>query len=146
VNVRRFCIAVAALLVGAVIAGCSSPSVPATHRRSGTTATTTHWWSGTSYCGILRQTIRAGHSVLAGTNAGDPALLTATKSFVADLTAAAPDPVRSHWLVLGPALTELVGSGDKPAAISGVDSRQVSAAAASIAADAKVRCHVDLSA
>jgi hypothetical protein len=145
VSVRRFGLGIAALLLSVVIAGCSSSS-SARPSQNSTTATTTHWWSGTSYCGILRQTIRAGHSVLAGTKANDPALLTATKAFVADLTAAAPDPVRAQWRVLGPALTDLVGSAGKLGAVSGVNSRLVSAAATAIAADAKSRCDLDLSA
>jgi hypothetical protein len=144
VSVRRFGLGIAALVLSVVIGGCSTSS-PAVHQQS-TTRTTTHWWSGTDYCEILRQTMRAGHSVLAGTDANDPALLTATKAFVADLTAAAPDPVRSQWQVLGPALTDLVGSGGKLGAVSGVDSRRVSAAATAIAADAKSRCSLNLSA
>lgn len=104
------------------------------------------WWSGTDYCDILRQTMRAGHSVLGATKAGDPALLVATKAFVADLTASAPKDVRAQWQVLGPALTQLVESGGKLTAVSGANSRAVAAAATAIATDAKTRCHVDVSA
>jgi hypothetical protein len=148
VNARRIAAGTAALLASGVIAACSSsaPSTPAQDRQAAGTATATHWWSGTDYCTILRQTMRAGHSILPGATAGDPKLLTATKAFVSDLTAAAPDSVRAQWQVLGPALTDLVESGGKPSAISGVNSRLVAAAATAIAADAKARCRVDVSA
>jgi hypothetical protein len=131
-----------------MIAGCtsSSPAVPTAPRHPAHATTTTHWWSGADYCGILRQTMRAGHSILPGATAGDPALLTATKAFVSDLTDAAPGSVRAQWQILGPALTDLVSSGGKLSAVSGVDSRAVAAAATVIAADAKTRCHVDVSA
>lgn len=138
---------VATLVAGAVLAGCSSPSaaplVPTTQQT--TSAATTQWWSGSDYCAILRQTIRAGHSALSGAKAGDPALLATTKAFVSDLIAAAPAPVSAQWQVFGPALTDLIGSGGKPTAMSGANNRRVAAAAAAIATDAKSRCHVDVS-
>jgi hypothetical protein len=139
--------ALVALAVAAT-AGCSSGSgTPAAGPQHSSHATTaTHWWSGSDYCGILRQTMRAGHSILAGAAATDPDLLAATKAFVADLTSAAPAGVRTQWQVLGPALTDLVASGGTPTAVSGVDTRRVSVAATAIAQDAKSRCHVDVSA
>jgi hypothetical protein len=138
---------VALAAASAVIAGCSS-SAPSTGAQPHSTsaATTTHWWTSTDYCSILRQTVRAGHSVLAGTAATDPKLLATTKTFVSDVTASAPSEVRAQWQVLGPALTQLVESGGKLATISGVNTREVSAAATAIASDAKTRCHVDVSA
>lgn len=146
---RRLAGGIAAVLAGAAIAGCSAdPAAPPslTQHSSAHATIATHWWSGSDYCGILRQTIRARHSIFAGASADDPALLAATKSFVSDLTAAAPEPVRAQWLVLGPALTELVESAGKLSAVSGVNTRRVSVAATAVAADAKTRCHVDVSA
>jgi hypothetical protein len=147
VIVRRICVGAAALVAGAAVAGCSSSAAPLPGEQHSTRPTTaTQWWSATDYCGILRQTMKAGHSVLAGVTAEDPALLVATKTFVTELTASAPSEIRTQWQVLGPALLQLVESGGKLSAVSGVNTRQVSAAATAIAADAKTRCHVDVSA
>lgn len=145
-NARRIITGMAALLIGAVIAGCSASSSapPASHSQP-SSATLKQWWSGTDYCSILRQTVQAGQSALVNATADDPALLATTKSFVSDLIAAAPGPVRAQWQVLGPALTDLVSSGGKLHPVSGANSRRVAAAAAAIAADAKSRCHVDVS-
>lgn len=145
---RNVATGLAALAVGALIAGCSASTSapPAAHHRTASATTATHWWSSTDYCAILRQTMRAGHSVLPGATADDPQLLAATKAFVSDLTASAPTEVRAQWRVLGPALSELVESGGKLTAVSGVNTRLVSAAASTVAADARTRCHVDLGA
>lgn len=135
--------ALAAVVAGVLLAGCSSsPPLPhSTHKRQ----TSVRWWTSTDYCGILRDTLRAGNSILPGAGANAPERLTATKRFVASVTSAAPGQVRAQWQVLGPALTQLVESGGKPAAISGVNTRLVSQAATAIAADAKTRCRLDLS-
>jgi hypothetical protein len=147
--------ALTALAAGLALAGCSSSSPPsapvsspvppvgATQSAEGRTAV--HWWSATDYCGILRDTLRAGHSILPGAKAGDPALLTATKGFVASITAAAPSAIRGQWQVLGPAVIQLVESGGMASQMSGVNTRLVAQAGAAIAADAKTRCHLDIS-
>jgi hypothetical protein len=148
VTVRPVAAGIAAVLAGAAIAGCSSapPPLPLSRQSSTHATAAMHWWSGSDYCGILRQTLRAGHSIMAGVTAEDPDLLAVTRSFVSDLTAAAPGPVRAQWLVLGPALTALVRSGGKLSAVSGVDARRVSAAATAIATDARTRCRVEVNA
>lgn len=136
-----------ALVAGALVAGCSSD--PADTAPPGapqpSTSVATQWWSAKGYCGILRQTLLAGHSILPGAAAGDPELLTATRKFVASVTAAAPGKVRAQWQVLGPALTQLVETGGTPGNISGVNTRLVAQAAAAIASDAKKRCQLDVS-
>jgi hypothetical protein len=101
--------------------------------------------SPTDYCGMLRQTVAAGRSILPGVTANDPALLTSTRAFLAELEAVAPAPVAGPWRVLGPAVITLVESGGDSAAVKTVDAAAVSAAARTVAADAKRSCGVDLS-
>lgn len=143
---------IGAALAGAVLAGCSSTSpgpssssAPVGGQSTHASTSAVHWWTSSDYCGMLRDTVRAGHSILPGAKAGDPQLLTATKAFVASVTAAAPSGIRAQWNVLGPTVVQLVESGGKLTAMSGVDSRLVAQAATAISADAKARCHVNIS-
>jgi hypothetical protein len=97
------------------------------------------------YCGMLRQTVAAGKSILPGVTANDPALLTSTRAFLAELEAVAPAPVAGSWQVLGPAVITLVESGGDLASVTRVDAAAVRKAAGTVAADAKRSCGVDLS-
>jgi hypothetical protein len=97
------------------------------------------------YCGMLKQTVAAGRSILPGATADDPALLASTKAFVAELEAVAPPAVAGPWRVLGSAVVAIVGSGGNTRAIKEVDAAAVQTAAGKIAADAKRSCGVDLS-
>ena len=96
------------------------------------------------YCDMLRQTVKAGHSILPGVSANSPALLTSTEAFLADLQGVAPAEVSAQWKVLSASVLALVKSGGKSTA--GVDAAQVSTAAATVATDAKSRCGVNLAA
>jgi hypothetical protein len=100
--------------------------------------------SPADYCGMLRQTLAAGHSILPNVTANDPALLTSTKAFMAELEAVAPSAVAGSWKVLGPAVLTLVASGGDPAKVKGIDAAAVRVAARKVAADAKHSCGVDL--
>ena len=101
--------------------------------------------SPTDYCGMLRQTVAAGKSILPGVTANDPALLTSTRAFFAELEAVAPSSVAGPWRVLGPAVITFVESGGDSTAVKKVDAVAVRKAASTVAADAKHSCGVDLS-
>jgi hypothetical protein len=97
------------------------------------------------YCAMLKQTVAAGKSILPGATADDPALLTSTKAFVAELEAVAPSSLTGPWKVLGGAVLTLVGSGGDTAKVKGIDAAAVRRSATTVAADAKHSCGVDLS-
>jgi hypothetical protein len=97
------------------------------------------------YCGMLRQTLAAGHTILPNVTANDPALLTSTKAFVAELEAVAPSDLAGSWKVLGSAVLTFVQSGGDSTKVQGIDAAAVRAAASTVAADAKRSCGVDLS-
>jgi hypothetical protein len=101
--------------------------------------------SPTDYCGMLRQTVAAGKSILPGVTANDPALLTSTRAFLAELEAVAPTSVAGSWQVLGSAVITFVESGGDSTAVKRVDAAGVRKAASTVAADAKRSCGVDLS-
>jgi hypothetical protein len=101
--------------------------------------------SPTDYCGMLRQTIAAGRSILPGVTANDPALLTSTRAFLAELEAVAPASIAGSWQVLGPAVITFVESGGDSAKVKTVDAAAVRKAVSAVAADAKRSCGVDLS-
>ncbi|HEX3334935.1 MAG TPA: hypothetical protein VHS54_00650 [Jatrophihabitans sp.] len=148
----------------------SGGSAPAGAASSSATAVATRWWSNSAarsgttidpknpqaaaghlhaskadYCAMLNQTVAAGKSILPGVTANDPALLTSTKAFVAEIEAVAPPTVAGAWKELGSAVIALVGSGGDPAMVNGVDAAAVRQAASTVAADAKRSCRVDLS-
>jgi hypothetical protein len=97
------------------------------------------------YCGMLKQTVAAGKSILPGITATDPALLTSTKAFVAEIEKVAPAGVTAQWQVLGPTVLALVKSGGDTAALPTGNLGAVTTAALAIAADSKKNCGVDLS-
>jgi hypothetical protein len=97
------------------------------------------------YCGMLRQTLAAGHTILPDVTANDPALLTSTKAFVAELEAVAPSNLTGPWKVLGSAMLTFVESGGDTTKVQGIDAAAVRSAASTVAADAKRGCGVDLS-
>lgn len=97
------------------------------------------------YCGMLRQTVAAGHTILPNVTANDPALLTSTKAFVAELEAVAPSDLAGSWKVLGSAVLTFVESGGDSTKVQGIDAAAVRTAASTVAAEAKRSCGVDLS-
>jgi hypothetical protein len=171
----RVTAACAALALAATAAACSGAGTPAPAPTavSGSSASSlvaTRWWSTsaaqvgstidpknpealagklhpspTQYCGILRQTLAAGHSILPNVTAADPALLTSSRAFVAELEAVAPSQVAGPVKVVGDAVLALVGSGGDPARVKGIDAAAVRKAASMVAANAKRSCGVDLS-
>jgi hypothetical protein len=160
--------AVAALVPAA--SACTSPAPrPALHSSPASGVLATRWWSNSGtesgtkidaakpdaiaarlhesqsdYCGMLKQTVAAKKSILPGVTATDPALLTATKAFVAELEAVAPASVSGPWKVLGTAVLAVVESGGDTAKVKGIDATAVQRAATEVAADAKRNCGVDL--
>lgn len=101
--------------------------------------------SSADYCGMLRETVAAGHTILPNVTANDPALLTSTKAFMAELEAVAPSAVAGAWKVLGSAVLTFVESGGDSSKAKGIDAAAVGTAASTVAADAKRSCGVDLS-
>ena len=97
------------------------------------------------YCSMLRQTVRAGRTILPNVTAKDPALLASTTAFLAELEAVAPARVAGPWRVVGSAVITLVASGGDASKVHGVDAAAVREAVSTVAADAKHSCGVDLS-
>jgi hypothetical protein len=149
--------------------GSSGTSAPAAGAASGPPAA--RWWSNsaaksgtvidaadptgvaaqlhpspTDYCGMLRETLAAGKSILPGVTARDAARLTSTEAFVAEIQRVAPTSVAAAWHTLGDALVAVVASGGDIAKVHGVDPHAVQRAAATVSADARTGCHVDLAA
>jgi len=101
--------------------------------------------SRADYCGMLKQTVAAGKSILPGITATDPALLTSTKAFIAEIEQVAPAGITGQWQVLGPTVLALVKSGGDTTALPSVDLGAVTKAADAISADSTKNCGVDLS-
>jgi hypothetical protein len=110
----------------------------------GATATKLHP-SQADYCGMLKQTVAAGKSLLPGLTATDPALVTSTKAFVAEIEKVAPAGITAQWQVLGPAVLTVVKSGGDITALPSADLGPAITAANAITADSKKTCGVDLS-
>jgi hypothetical protein len=169
----RVVAACAAVSLAPVAAACTTAANKAVVPRvasSSSSLVATRWWSNSAspagtvidvnrpeaaaanlheskadYCGMLRQTVAAGRSILAGVTANDPALVISTKAFVAEIEASAPSSIAGSWQVLGPAVLTLVESGGDTTKVKGIDAAAVSKAAGTVAADAKHSCGVDLS-
>jgi len=94
---------------------------------------------------MLKQTVAAGKSLLPGLTATDPALVTSTKAFVAEIEKVAPAGITAQWQVLGPAVLTVVKSGGDITALPSADLGPAITAANAITADSKKNCGVDLS-
>jgi hypothetical protein len=101
--------------------------------------------SRADYCGMLKQTLAAGHSLFPNSSASDPSLHTAAIAFVNELQHVAPAEVAASWQVLGNLIITLVQANGSPSAMQSVDSAKVSAAVATVSSDAQSRCGVSLS-
>ena len=171
----RIVAACALVALAPAAASCTSAAKPAQQTTSTAAASSSslvakRWWSNSAtqagslidpknpaavaqllrpspidYCGMLRDTVAAGHSILPNVTANDPALLTSTRAFVAELQAVAPATVAGPWHVLGPAVITIVGSGGDTTKVKGIDAAAVRTAASTVAADAMRSCGVDLS-
>jgi hypothetical protein len=144
-------------------------STPAAATLGSTPAAATRWWSNsaakagsaidladplaaadrlhtsqTDYCTMLRDTVSAGRSILPGVTADDPALVAATRAFVAELQRVAPQPLAASWKVLGTAIVSLVESGGDVTKVGAVDTQAVRRASTTIAQDARSSCHVEV--
>lgn len=159
-----------ALLGTAALTACSGGTHSGGNPSTPSTFVPTRWWANTvvtagstidpkhpdaaaasltpskdDYCHMLDDTLAAGKSILPGIGATDPALLTSTEAFVAELTKAAPTEVSASWKLLGPTVVALVKSGGSQTALPSVDAAAVQQAATQIAAHARAVCGVDLS-
>lgn len=162
----------AVAVVGGCTSGASRPTGQraSSSGTPGSTVQATRWWSNSQakvgsliavdnplavartlhvsqsdYCGMLRQTVDAGRSILPGVTAEDPALLASTRAFIAELQAVAPTPVAGPWHTLGAAVITVVAARGQLTGLKGVDAKAVQSAADTISLDAKKRCSVDLS-
>ncbi|PZS18461.1 MAG: hypothetical protein DLM57_06285 [Pseudonocardiales bacterium] len=97
------------------------------------------------YCGMLKQTLAAQNLILSALADSDPALLTSTRAFVAEIEGVASASVSAQWHVLGPAAVAVVKSGGNTKALPSGDLAAVSRAGTAITADAQQNCGVDLS-
>jgi hypothetical protein len=102
--------------------------------------------SQSAYCGMLKQTLAAGKSILPGASATDPAVLSSAEAFVDELQQVAPASVSGQWQVLGKAIVAFVKSSGKSLGANGPNSATISTAVAKISADATANCHVNLAA
>ncbi|MDP9091528.1 MAG: hypothetical protein M3N95_00900 [Actinomycetota bacterium] len=160
----------AILAITLSVAGCTSSAHPAPKGAASSSAAATRWWSNSAvavgspidasnptaaaralqpsraeYCGMLKQTLQAGKSLLASGSASDPKLLTSSEAFVAEIQALAPAAVSGSWQVLGPVIVQLVKAGGALPTGSSAGSAQNLQAATAINADSKSNCGLDLS-
>jgi hypothetical protein len=135
----------ALLLVAPLAAACSGDGGTGAGASASSAAAVRWWTPRAGYCELLRETVRAGRSILLGVGADDPALLDSTRAFVGELERTAPAPVAGSWRVLGPAVVDLVGSRGDLTKVAKLDRTAVQRAATAIAAHAKSSCHVDVS-
>lgn len=102
-----------------------------------------------SYCTILRQTVAAGHGVLATAKPGDRNAIATVRAWLAELEAVAPPAVLPAWQVTGSSVTTLLANNGKVGASTlppGVTAAQLASAGQTIASDAKSACNLTLSA
>jgi hypothetical protein len=172
-KLRRTAVGCLAAVVAATLTGCSSSaahprstSAPA----NAAAVAATRWWSNSAvhsgstlarnhpdsalsklrpsrkdYCGMLRQTVTAGKTVLPHGAASDPLLIESLSAFIGELQKVAPPAVAADWQLLGYAILPLVKAGGKAPKTSALDGPTVQKAASAVAADAKRSCGVDLS-
>jgi hypothetical protein len=167
--------ACAAVLLVASVAGCGGAkhdagTSPAAGSASPSTFVATRWWSNAAvavgskidpahpdaaaaalhpsvadYCGMLKQTLAAGKSILPDITATDPALLASAKAFIAEIEKVAPAGITAQWQLVGPAVLSLVKSAGDTSALPTVDLAGLTKAANAINADSLANCGVDLS-
>ncbi len=99
--------------------------------------------SQTDYCGMLRQTVKAGKSLLTNAQTANSALRIGIEAFVPEISAVAPAPITAQWRVLGPFVLAAAKAGQLPSA-AGSGATQALEAVSLVAADAKTRCGLDL--
>ena len=101
--------------------------------------------SQTEYCGMLKQTLSAGKSILPGVTSADPALLASTQAFVAEITAVSSGAIAIDWKTIGTAIVGLVTSAGHTPDFRSLSLPAVQKAALAVAADARSSCGLDLS-
>ena len=161
------------MLAVAGCSGSGASSAGSSHSPSGRSSSAyvpTRWWSNSAvkagsiidpahpgsaaarlhpsqaeYCGMLKQTLAAGKSILPGISSADPALLASTQAFVAEIAAVAAGPIAGDWKLIGTAIVALVKSAGQSPDFSAISAPAVQKAALAVAADARATCHLDLS-
>jgi hypothetical protein len=168
-------VACAAVAIAASVAGCTSTQQKksadlGTSSAPTSTFVATRWWSNAAvtagskidpkhpdaaakdlhpseadYCGMLKQTLAAGKSILPDITSTDPALLTSAKAFIAEIEKVAPAGITAEWQLVGPAVLSLVKSGGDTGSLPAVDLGALTKAADAINTDSLANCGVDLS-
>ncbi|MDT4958439.1 MAG: hypothetical protein QOD31_2238, partial [Pseudonocardiales bacterium] len=164
-----------AVAIAASVAGCTSTDQKkaadlGTSSAPTSTFVATRWWSNAAvtagskidpkhpdaaakdlhpsqadYCGMLKQTLAAGKSILPDITSTDPALLTSAKAFIAEIEKVAPAGITAQWQLVGPAVLSLVKSGGDTGSLPAVDLGALTKAADAINTDSLAHCGVDLS-
>jgi hypothetical protein len=148
----------------------STPSHSASPAPSTTaTAAPTRWWSNSAvqvgspidpanpgaaaaklhpsqadYCGMLKQTVKAGKSLITSAQKADTGVRIGIEAFVPEISKVAPSPVDSQWRVLGPVVLAAANAGTLPSSGAGAATTQALQAVSVVAADAKSHCGLDL--
>ncbi len=150
----------------------STPAHTASSSKASATAaaaTPTRWWSNSAvqvgspidpanpgaataklhpsqadYCGMLKQTVKAGKSLVTSAQTADTRVRIGIEAFVPEISKVAPSPVDSQWRVLGPVVLAAAKAGALPSSGAGAGTAQALQAVSVVAADAKSRCGLDL--
>jgi hypothetical protein len=159
----------AAVVVAACTSGGSGPKRPTSASGGAPAAQPLRWWSNalavqgstvdpadpaavaahlspstSDYCGMLRQTLDAGHNLFTGAHAGDVALVSTTEAFLAEIARIAPANIAAQWTTLAPTIEAIVAGKPLPSN-SSEQARLNQAAALAISTDAKHTCGLTLS-
>jgi hypothetical protein len=136
---------------------------------SATTGAPTRWWSNSAvtvgspidpanpgaaaaklhqsqadYCGMLKQTVKAGKSLITSAQTSDTGVRIGIEAFVPEISKVAPSPVDAQWHVLGPVVLAAANAGALPSTGAGAATAQALQAVSVVASDAKSRCGLDL--
>jgi hypothetical protein len=136
---------------------------------SATTGAPTRWWSNSAvqvgspidpanpgaaaaklhqspadYCGMLKQTVKAGKSLITSAQTSDTGVRIGLEAFVPEISKVAPSPVDAQWHVLGPVVLAAANAGALPSTGAGAATAQALQAVSVVASDAKSRCGLDL--
>jgi hypothetical protein len=100
--------------------------------------------SQADYCGMLKQTVKAGKSLITSAQMADSPVRIGIEAFVPEISEVAPSSVEAQWRVLGPVVLAAANAGTLPSTGAGAPTTQALQAVSIVAADAKSHCGLDL--
>jgi hypothetical protein len=100
--------------------------------------------SQADYCGMLKQTVKAGKSLITSAQTADTGVRIGIQAFVPEISKVAPSPVDAQWRVVGPVVLAAAKAGALPSTGAGAATAQALQAVSVVASDAKSRCGLDL--